>query len=122
MINYRNDLEDNLNSLSIPTCLVHCHDVNCKEKSHQDACDEYILDLLRSIEKAANAQIPLTYNKAGNIDKKTIPGWNDDIRLYKENAFLARNLAVGYGHQRGNEFHRAFICSNVEKNNGEIIA
>ena len=85
---YRQDLETRLEVLPLPNCLVNCRNVNCADESHRVACDDYMLELLGSIEKSANAQIPLKQKISKNSDKKTIPRWNDDIEPHKQTAYF----------------------------------
>jgi hypothetical protein len=85
-LNYNYDLEEKLKTMIIPSCIVNCRDVHCHDESHRVACDEFMLEILRSIEKSANKQLPLKNSKVGNISKNAIPRWNEDIKPFKENA------------------------------------
>ena len=87
---YADKLENLMTTLPIPRCLEDCKDVNCNDKSHRDACDQFMVEILSCMEKTAEAHIPIIQGKknfCANVKKK-IPMWNDEIKPFQDDAYF----------------------------------
>ena len=79
--------------LEIPASIGHCHGVHCEDDNHQNGSDHFLIEILKTIKSTSDSYIPSSWQKH-NVKKSPIFNWREEIQPYKENAFLARNLAV----------------------------
>ena len=81
---YRMSLENNLKSLEIPDCCEKCFNVHCQNVNHNEACDEFLIRLLKSVENAAKECITYSGENPHHIKKKTLLAmWNNEIQPFK---------------------------------------
>ena len=86
---YRMSLENNLKSLEIPDCCEKCFNVHCQNVNHNEACDKYLIGLLKSVENAAKECIPYSGGNPHYIKKKPLPAmWNDEVQPFKDKALF----------------------------------
>ena len=104
-MNYSNDLEEQLKTIKIPSCIAECHDVHCSHPSHKLACDEFMLELLRCIEKSANAQLPLKKSIIRDKNKTLIPNWKDEIKPYRDEAYFWHSIWQSAGRPLNCQLH-----------------
>ena len=73
-------------------------DVHCKHREHRIAIDDFVLDMLHIIEKAALDKLPTPKpsNKNG-APAKEIPSWREDILSYRKGALLWNAVWISAG-------------------------
>ena len=54
---YFNDLQTDLQNITIPSFVTDCQGVHCKNEQHKAAVDDQMMEVLRSVEKSANDHI-----------------------------------------------------------------
>ena len=74
-------LEEKLTRLDTPQSVLACKDIKCRDINHKQDLDKFTLDLLESVQKAAEVSLPIPCTNSSNgKDKKDTPGWKDMVR------------------------------------------
>ena len=81
-------MEVKLRSLDIPHAVRSCKDIKCKDLTHRQDLDKYIIDLLEMVQDAAEASLPTPGTSRANPDKKFIPGWTEAVKPYRDQAYF----------------------------------
>ena len=88
---YRMSLENNLKSLEIPECCEKCFNIHCQNVNHNEACDEFLISLLKCVENAAKECIPYSGGNPHRIKKKPLLAMrNDEVQTLKDKALFWR--------------------------------
>ena len=86
---YRMSLENNLKIIVIPECCERCFYVHCQNVNHNEACDEFLISLLKCVENAAKECIPYSGGNPHHIKKKPLFAMrNDEVQPFKDNALF----------------------------------
>ena len=101
--NYIATVEQKLQDVSTPVC-VSCKNVHCKDERHIADIDEYTTNILEIIDNSFKASTNKYTNKKVNL--KVLPGWNDEVKPFKENAMLWNAIWVSAGKPINNALHR----------------
>ena len=72
---YKMELENKLHSLIIPSSIILCRDVGCKDPVHREELDHFTLELLETVQSAAEENLAIP----GNTPKKPVPGWRESV-------------------------------------------
>ena len=99
---YNNILEKRLNSLAIPRC-VNCRDVHCENPKHIEDIDNYAFSIMKSMDESIK-MIALK-NVKNKKKSKIIPGWNDLVKPYKEDAIFWHAIWSSAGKPINNTLH-----------------
>ena len=83
---FRNHLEEALLEIEIPVSIQDCHDVHCDDPAHSEKADDFIADILLSIEKAAYGKLPVPAQPTLRKQKSSKPGWQELVHPYRESA------------------------------------
>ena len=80
-LNYTCILNKKLSSINIPDC-VQCDDLHCDD--HTEQLEEYTMDILETVEKAARECLPTAGGGEGKTKshKDIIPGWTEYVKPY----------------------------------------
>ena len=82
MLNYIRDLEEKLKMAMIPACIVKCRDILCNGKSYKVAGNDFMLEILGSIDK-----------RQMNDCLRTIVRWEIDIKmLYQDGIMIYKTI------------------------------
>ena len=103
-LDYYHQLQSTLMSITIPTCVLNCNDVHCKNNTHKYALDDLMLEVLHSMETTADSTMP---KPVGNSNKKnsTIPNWNNEIKYFKDNAQFWHSVWLSAGKPLNTHLH-----------------
>ena len=82
---FKDSLNDYLGRVEVPESITSCRDVHCRNKEHQNDVDNYIIDVLGSIEEKAFENLPVTCSSS-HKKKKPKPGWSDLVKPYRDTA------------------------------------
>ena len=101
-----NELQSRLQRLDVPSCVTACTNVHCKNEEHKQEIDSMMLDVLHSLEFAADIQIlkPKSANPNKPV-KITSPKWNEEITPYKEDAYFWHTVRTSAGKPLNNNLH-----------------
>ena len=105
-LGFYSELQRMLQKLDVPSCVTACTTGHCKNEEHKQEIDSVMLDVLHSLEFAADIQIskPKSVNP-NKPAKNTIPKCNEEITPYKEDAYISGTQS---GHQLEN--HSITTC------------
>ena len=95
-----------LHQIEIPNDAIECQNVHCKSESHRNDIDTFALEIMSSLENAANESLPMNNSSSSNIPAKNIAGWNDEIKPYKEKANFWYQVWISAGRPMNNELHK----------------
>ena len=99
-------MQSTLQRLDVPSCVIACTNAHCKNEEHKQEIDSMMLDVLHSLEFAADIQIPKTKSENSNKPaKNTIPKWNEEITPYKEDAYFWHSVWTSAGKPLNNNLH-----------------
>ena len=82
---FKDSLNDYLGRVEVPESITSCRDVHCRNKEHQNDVDNYIIDVLGSIEERAFENLPVTCSSS-HKKKKPKLGWSDLVKTYRDTA------------------------------------
>ena len=104
-LEYYNELQSRLLRLNVPSCISDCTNVNCKDETHNRELDNMMLEVLESLECAADIQIPKPKSANKNSSAKaTILNWKE-IAPYKEQAYFWHSVWLSAGKPLNNNLH-----------------
>ena len=123
--NYRNDLKNVLGNVALNDGLK-CENINCDDQNHLNDLDNFFKILTDSIDLAVNNNIPFSGPPCGN---NVTPGWNDEVRPFRESARFWHSIWVSCGKplncevffimkRTKNVFH--YVCRKVKKKKEKI--
>ena len=102
--NYQTTLEQHLKNLECPSGAKHCKNVHCQSENHQTQIDEFLKDLLESINSAAVNCLP----SASNITKNTktrFSSWKEYVQPFKDTAMFWHSIWLSAGRPLNTELH-----------------
>ena len=103
--NFKNNLEESLLEIKIPESLLHCHDVHCDDPAHSEEADNFIVDILQSVEKAAYDELPVSAKQNLRKQKSPKPGWLRLVHPYRETAQFWYQVWDSAGRPLNNQLH-----------------
>ena len=113
--NYRSNLQQKLQAISIPECTAHCTDFNCTDESHSSARDNVMLDILMAVVESSYTSVPLTGSVGGvNGNKKVLPGWSQHVEPYRQASNAAYRSWIAHGKPRQGPVHKLKLVSHAQ--------
>ncbi len=87
--NYKYSLEHSLEDIIIPHSISGCTDIHCNSLEHRQSIDQYIVNVIKSLEESTQEYIPYTRpNDKQKVIRKVVPGWTELVEPYKQDAKL----------------------------------
>ena len=99
--NYKIELENKLQSLVIPPSIISCRNVGCKDPVHREELDHFTIELLETVQSAAEDNLVLP----GNGPKKPVPGWRESVAPFRQEAYFWHQVWVSQGRPLNNDLH-----------------
>ena len=103
--NFNKELEKQLGKLSISNCTKDCNDVHCQDKSHFTGSDEFMINILETIDICAKKSLPTPEGNA-RVKKNPIPCWQQEIKPFKEDALFWHSIWKSAGRPLNTELHK----------------
>lgn len=101
-LKYKNILEDKLKDVNVPHCIKY-RNVHCKNDEHVVEIDAYATEILyavdQSIKRIAKKSVKLKSHS------KIVPGWNDEVKEYREEAMFWNAIWTSAGKPMNNMLH-----------------
>ena len=94
---YANVLKQELASLYFPYSALMCHNILCKDASHNTALSEYITDVSNCCMRAAKLTLPVTSPRAA---RGHIPRWSADVEPKRRQSLFWHGIWVDCGRHR----------------------
>ena len=86
-MDYKEDLQNSIENIEYQSDCLNCRDVKCKDVNHIIGLDDFILNLLETVESCTKRNIPYTSpkNESPNraSQRKHIPGWKEHVQPLK---------------------------------------
>ena len=89
---YKNELDDMLDEMEIPPCILHCNDIGCTERLHHDAINDICNNLIDMCLVPGGHCFPRV--KAGVKGK---PGWNSSVKGLRTDSLFWHSVWVSCG-------------------------
>ena len=100
------EIDTQLSNLTIPSETIDCKNIHCKHTEHRIAIDDFVLDMLHVIEKAALEKLPTPkISKKNSSTSKDIPRWKEDILPYRKDALFWNAVWISAGKPLNTELH-----------------
>ena len=105
---FRAELGQRLDNIATSAAAFNCVDVKCSNPDHITAIDQFTSKLTSVIDVAVSRNIPTSngQHKGGEI-----PGWNDFVRPYQEEAKFWHSVWISYGKPENNSVHHIMKTS-----------
>ena len=101
---YRNMLEQKLNMIDIPLTITSCRDVQCRNENHKEEADMLMEQVLFTVQEVAEKCLPCPNEAKEKV--KTMPGWNESVKPFRETAFFWHKVWQSAGRPLNTELHR----------------
>ena len=79
--------------------------MHCQDASHKEDLDQYTLAVLDTIQDAAEVNLSTLAPKNSSL-KKIVPGWIDEVKLFRDKAFFWHQIWKSCGRPINNEIHK----------------
>ena len=99
------DISSNLENVQVPLNVSTCSNLKCQQDAHKEETDQFVIDTLESIEKAAESCIPQFHLPHGR-KKQSIPGWNIHVKPFRDNAAFWFSVGKSAGRPLNTELHK----------------
>ena len=96
LLTYKNNLDDNLIHIPLPTNIINCNDFNCTD--HFNDITDFHDKIIEGMISATEISIPISTADA-KPKSKVVIGWNDYVEHYFQNSLYWHNLWVLHGRQ-----------------------
>ena len=81
---------------------------------HKTGIDDYVEKVLQAVNNAAHECLPVPKYNASSCNKKTIAGWNSDVKPYKEMSQFWAAIWKSAGRPLNNGLHQIMKkCRNL---------
>ena len=103
--NYHHTLDHCLRQLMVSRCIEHCHDVHCHDENHINNSDDFLMEMLRTIQSTADTCLPSSGTK-DNRNKQQIACWPEEVQPFKDTAMFWHSIWLSAGRPVNTELHR----------------
>ena len=109
--NFKINITSLLEPISIPECISGCSNPKCKNLDHEQKTDNFLMETLEAVDKAAESCIVDKNIPSGgkNVhsgkNKKIMPGWNAQVKPFRENAAFWFSIWKSAGKPMNTQLH-----------------
>ena len=105
--NYKSALEQKLINLTVPESVTGCNNVHCQDHGHREDLDNYTLEVLSTVQVVAEMCLSMPVStKSSSTKKKIRPGWSDEVKPYRDNAYFWHQIWQSCGRPVNTEVHK----------------
>ena len=104
--NFKTKLEHKLQVIDIPSNLMFCREVHCKDEFHIHECDTFLVEVLDSIKLSAASCLPFPSISKIQTKKSSIFRWNEDVQPFKDNAMFWHSMWLSAGRPINTVLHQ----------------
>ena len=104
--NFKTKLEHKLQVIDIPSNLMFCRNVHCKDECHIHECDKFLIEVLDSIKLSAASCLPSPSISKIQTKKSSIFRWNKDVQPFKDNAMFWHSIWLSAGRPVNTVLHQ----------------
>ena len=105
-LKYSVELGNKLSDLPVPNSLLHCQDVHCKDPAHLEDSDQFMTNVLESIESCAFENLPISKPGMNKSKNKNRPGWSLSVTPFRESALFWSQVWKSAGRPINTELHK----------------
>ena len=102
---YKNNLENALNQITVPEALSNCQDVHFDNPTHCEEADNLIIEILQSVERSAYENLPVPAPPKPKRKRSNLPGWSDEVHPFRENAYFWHQVWDSAGRPINTQLH-----------------
>ena len=95
--NYKNMIDQSLCDIALPNESLRCTDVHCKNEDHKSQLNHLCNDLINIILDADDKCFPKVKPVSNKSSGEGIPGWNDEVKLLREDSLFWHAIWVSCG-------------------------
>ena len=103
---FKSSLSEKLNNIIVPDCVNSCQNVHCKNIDHINDIDDYLFDILDSIDDQAIKSLKSSGGNKTSKKNKAIPLWNQVVKPFKESANFWHSVWVSCDRPINTEVHK----------------
>ena len=89
----------------MPVQVSECRDLHCKNKEHLEAIDWFAAKVIEAIQTAAETALPCPRPGGGSGQRKVTPGFNENVKPFKEIAYFWHQVWKSAGCPVNSELH-----------------
>ena len=103
-LEFKADLTDKLARIYTPVSALSCQNVHCKDPKHREDLDSYTLEVLETVQAAAEETLPTpaTSNRAGRFVR---PGWLSEVKPFRDKAYFWHQVWKSAGKPLNTQLH-----------------
>ena len=94
-----------LRQLVVPHCIEHGHDVHCHGENHINNSDDFLMEMLWTIQSTAVTCLSSSGTK-DNRNKQQIACWCEEVQPFKDTAMFWHSIWMSAGRPINTELHR----------------
>jgi hypothetical protein len=101
-------LEEKLSQIRIPPSVTMCRNVQCKNEDHKEDLDIFTMEMLETVQGVAedSLHMPAGGGSTSKKEKKHVPGWNEAVKPFREDAYFWHQVWVSYGRPLNTDTHK----------------
>ena len=90
-----------------PVSVTNCKEVHCENVDHCLSADEFMTEVLNSVEAASFETLPIEKSKSISSAKpKLIPGWSESVKPQRDTAYFWSQVWKSAGCPQNTELHK----------------
>ena len=121
---YTRVLEQRLRALPVPPwldtdSLLRCVDPHCQNKTHSEAGDRFLLDIVTAMVETSHQTIPMSGGGPGGSGRASrggLPGWSQEGEPYRLESLRCHKLWQELGRPSTGHIHQAMVKSRTQYN------
>ena len=105
-VDYKHILEEKLGEIIFCNEVSMCKNLSCKDPRHREELDTFTLNILGTVQDVAEQTLPIPPPGRGCKPGKAIPGWREEVKPFRDQAYFWHQLWQSCGRPLNNEVHR----------------
>ena len=103
---FKVELNRLLSAIQCPSSLLQCRDVHCKDDQHCNDADEFMANILDSVDNAARSILPCSKGLSSKVKgHKVRPGWVELVKPYRDKSLFWHQVWISAGKPLNCELH-----------------
>ena len=98
-------LDTRLSNVMVPVQVSECRDLHCTDTEHLEAIDWFTAEVMEAIQTAAETALPCPRPGGGKDKLKVTPGFNENVKPFKEKAYFWHQVWKSAGCPMNTELH-----------------
>ena len=90
-------LEEQLAFISVPTPVLECKNVKCRNQDHCDMVDQLTINVLDTVQTVAEQTLPCPSGSKTDRKFDPVPGWKETVKPFRDNAYFWYQVWISCG-------------------------